>query len=382
MASGPWLDVEVKGRGAAAAERGGPHRHGGAALDLAPVADDAAGAAADQHGRRERLVHALERGLGRGQVRSGGEDADDVGARALERRAAPADPPRSPPGAGRSRSTAHSRCARSRAGRYSCPVAASAPSVLAIFGPTGVGKTALAFALAERLRGRGERPVAVSADALQVYQGLETLTGVAPARRARAPGAPPGLDPARRRALLGRRVRRAGPRARSTRCSRARLADRGRRHRPVPARRARRSSTCAPRRPMRCARAGRPSSSDAGREALHAELARRAPWAAASHRPARPQPDRAPLELLELGELEPPDGAQPAVDLRHAPSRRGWSACHGARRALRADRRARRRDGGRGRRRRGPRRPRRRAPRRPRARRWASTSCWPATSRP
>ena len=53
--------------------------------------------------------------------------------------------------------------------------------VLAIFGPTGVGKTALALALAERMRARGERPVAVSADALQVYRGLETLTGVATA---------------------------------------------------------------------------------------------------------------------------------------------------------------------------------------------------------
>ncbi len=60
----------------------------------------------------------------------------------------------------------------------------SAPSrarVIAIFGPTGVGKTAIAIALAERLRAAGERPVAVSADALQVYAGLETLTGVASA---------------------------------------------------------------------------------------------------------------------------------------------------------------------------------------------------------
>ncbi|WP_354702232.1 tRNA dimethylallyltransferase [Paraconexibacter sp. AEG42_29] len=55
------------------------------------------------------------------------------------------------------------------------------PTVLAIFGPTGVGKTALAHALADRLRARGERPVAVSADALQVYAGLELLTGAADA---------------------------------------------------------------------------------------------------------------------------------------------------------------------------------------------------------
>lgn len=58
--------------------------------------------------------------------------------------------------------------------------------VIALFGPTGVGKTAVAVALAERLRGRGEHPVAVSADALQVYAGLEVLTGVAsPAERER-----------------------------------------------------------------------------------------------------------------------------------------------------------------------------------------------------
>jgi tRNA dimethylallyltransferase len=51
--------------------------------------------------------------------------------------------------------------------------------VLALFGPTGVGKTAVAIALAERLRERGEDPLAVSADALQVYRGLEVLSGVA-----------------------------------------------------------------------------------------------------------------------------------------------------------------------------------------------------------
>jgi tRNA dimethylallyltransferase len=54
-------------------------------------------------------------------------------------------------------------------------------SVLAIFGPTGVGKTEVAIALAERLRERGEDPVAISCDALQVYEGLSVLTGVASA---------------------------------------------------------------------------------------------------------------------------------------------------------------------------------------------------------
>lgn len=54
-------------------------------------------------------------------------------------------------------------------------------TVVAIFGPTGVGKTGVAVALAEELRERGEDPVAVSCDALQVYEGLSALTGVASA---------------------------------------------------------------------------------------------------------------------------------------------------------------------------------------------------------
>lgn len=54
-------------------------------------------------------------------------------------------------------------------------------SVVAIFGPTGVGKTGVAIALAEKLRERGENPVAISCDALQVYEGLAVLTGVATA---------------------------------------------------------------------------------------------------------------------------------------------------------------------------------------------------------
>jgi tRNA dimethylallyltransferase len=50
---------------------------------------------------------------------------------------------------------------------------------LAIFGPTGVGKTGVAMALADELRERGEDPIAISCDALQVYEGLEKLTGAA-----------------------------------------------------------------------------------------------------------------------------------------------------------------------------------------------------------
>jgi tRNA dimethylallyltransferase len=57
--------------------------------------------------------------------------------------------------------------------------------LIALFGPTAVGKTDVAIALAELLRADGERPVAVSADALQVYAGLELLTGAASAEQQR-----------------------------------------------------------------------------------------------------------------------------------------------------------------------------------------------------
>lgn len=42
-----------------------------------------------------------------------------------------------------------------------------------------MGKTGVAIELAELLRKRGEDPLAISCDALQVYEGLSVLTGVA-----------------------------------------------------------------------------------------------------------------------------------------------------------------------------------------------------------
>jgi tRNA dimethylallyltransferase len=51
------------------------------------------------------------------------------------------------------------------------------PDLLAIFGPTAAGKTGVAIEVAERLRERGEDPVAVGCDAIQVYSGLEVLSG-------------------------------------------------------------------------------------------------------------------------------------------------------------------------------------------------------------
>lgn len=57
--------------------------------------------------------------------------------------------------------------------------------VIAIFGPTAIGKTQVAIALGELLAARGERAVAISADAIQVYRGLELLSG-APTAEERA----------------------------------------------------------------------------------------------------------------------------------------------------------------------------------------------------
>lgn len=53
--------------------------------------------------------------------------------------------------------------------------------VLAIFGPTAVGKTGVALEAATRLRERGEEPVGVNCDSIQVYAGLEVLSGAATA---------------------------------------------------------------------------------------------------------------------------------------------------------------------------------------------------------
>jgi tRNA dimethylallyltransferase len=58
----------------------------------------------------------------------------------------------------------------------------SAPNVLAIFGPTASGKTAVAGAVADRLEGH-----VVSADSMQAYRGLPILTAQ-PARATRLVG--------------------------------------------------------------------------------------------------------------------------------------------------------------------------------------------------
>jgi tRNA dimethylallyltransferase len=201
--------------------------------------------------------------------------------------------------------------------------AADPREVVALFGPTGVGKTAVAVALALRLRARGEDPVAVSADALQVYAGLERLTGVAGARE---------------RALLDHRLVSfvpldatfsAGQYAKLAHAEIDGLLERDRRPivvggtglylraalteldmKPPPAEGARE------RWQAELARKGAP--------ALHAILAERAPWVAEGlDRNDRQRVMRA-LELVDAGELEAPaEGADEQG--RDARSSQLWS---------------------------------------------------------
>jgi tRNA dimethylallyltransferase len=179
--------------------------------------------------------------------------------------------------------------------------------VIALFGPTGVGKTAVAIALAERLRAHGEDPLAISADALQVYRGLETLTGAAtPEERARlehrllsfvpvtdtfsagqfAAHAHAEIDEA---LAAGRRPIVVGG---TGLYLQAALTDLELRPPPDPGLRERITADLAAR----------------GLEVLHAELAERDPTAAAAIEPGdRTRVVRA-LELLEMGERHAPSG--------------------------------------------------------------------------
>ena len=93
-----------------------------------------------------------------------------AGARATTRRST-SRASRSPASWRRSRSPARRRRrspARSRSSR-------ALPDVVALFGPTGVGKTEVAVELAGAAARARRRPVAVSADAIAVYEGLDVL---------------------------------------------------------------------------------------------------------------------------------------------------------------------------------------------------------------
>jgi tRNA dimethylallyltransferase len=190
--------------------------------------------------------------------------------------------------------------------------------VIALFGPTGVGKTEVAVALARALRRRGERPVAVSADALQVYAGLETLTGAAGARdRARLEHRLISFLPVDASFSVGQYAELAHAEIDELLASgrrpivvggtglylRAALTELSLRPPPPEGVRDRWISELERRGPA----------------ALHALLRDRAPWAAGEIEPTDRQRIVRALELLDAGELEPPAGESElwTAEVRH-----------------------------------------------------------------
>lgn len=181
------------------------------------------------------------------------------------------------------------------------------PDVIALFGPTGVGKTEIAIALAGLLRERGERPVAVSADALQVYTTIEVLTGAA--------------DAGERAALEHRLISflpvdatfSVGQYAELAHSEIDGLLEAG--NRPIVVggtglylRAAISELNLRPPPPEGIREHWEEELSRRGAPALHALLAERAPWAAAKIEPGDRQRIVRSLELLDSGELERPDG--------------------------------------------------------------------------
>ncbi|MHB8658865.1 MAG: tRNA (adenosine(37)-N6)-dimethylallyltransferase MiaA [Solirubrobacteraceae bacterium] len=179
--------------------------------------------------------------------------------------------------------------------------------LIALFGPTGVGKTAVAIALAQLLREQGEHPVAVSADALQVYAGLETLTGAA--------------SPLERAALEHRLLSfvpvdatfSAGQYAELAHAEIDGLLGDGRRPIVVGGtglylRAALTELSLRPAAPGDVRARWTAELERRGPHALHATLGQRAPWAAETIEPGDRQRIVRALELLDIGELEPPSG--------------------------------------------------------------------------
>jgi tRNA dimethylallyltransferase len=178
--------------------------------------------------------------------------------------------------------------------------------VIALFGPTGVGKTAVAIALAARLRDLGENPVAVSADALQVYSGLEILTGAAgPSERAQLEHRLIAFLPIDAQFSAGQYAELAHAEIDD-------LLDRG--QRPIVVggtglylRAALTELSLKPPPPEGLRERWQAELEQRGPKALHAVLTQRAPWAAREIQPGDRQRVVRALELLDAGELEPPE---------------------------------------------------------------------------
>jgi tRNA dimethylallyltransferase len=177
--------------------------------------------------------------------------------------------------------------------------------VIAVFGPTGVGKTEVAIELARRMRQLGERPVAVSADALQVYEGLELLTGAAgAAERAQLEHRLISLIPVDASFSAGQYAELAHAEIDGLLSAGARpivVGGTG-----LYLRAALTDLSLRPPPPEGIREHWLAALELRGPQALHALLAERAPWAAQEIAPADRQRIVRALELLDAGELEPP----------------------------------------------------------------------------
>ncbi len=176
--------------------------------------------------------------------------------------------------------------------------------LIAIFGPTGVGKTSLALALAARLREQGELPVAVSADALQVYSGLEVLTGAATAQeQALLEHRLLGFLPVYEQFSVGQYAELAhGEIDALLAAGRLPLVVGGT---GLYLRAALTQLSLRPPPPQGVRERWLTELGERGPQALHAVLSRRAPWAAQRIAPTDSQRIVRALELDDLGELEP-----------------------------------------------------------------------------
>jgi tRNA dimethylallyltransferase len=180
-------------------------------------------------------------------------------------------------------------------------------AVIALFGPTGIGKTSVAIELADLLRERGEHPLAISADALQVYRGLETLSGAATEEeRARLEHRLLAFVPAGESFSVGEFM----PLAHAE--IDAALAE-GRRPIVVGGtglylRAALTELDLYPPPPASMRARWVEELERRGPEELHKELAERAPWAVEGIAPSDRSRIVRTLELLEMGELEPRGG--------------------------------------------------------------------------
>ena len=177
--------------------------------------------------------------------------------------------------------------------------------MIAIFGPTGVGKTAVAVALADLLREEGEEPVAVSVDAMAVYAGLDTLTG-----------APTAAEQSRLEHRLVSflpvtETYSAGDHARRAHAEIDGLLAAGRRPIVVGGtglylRAALSDLDLAPPAPSAVRARWHAALTAEGPQALHRRLASRAPWAAADIAPGDGRRIVRALELAEIGALRGP----------------------------------------------------------------------------